>query len=131
MALFWRALGAVLLSVTVGLALPARDKTFHTVLTMGVCTLSLLALGEYLRPVLRFMEELEKLGNLQPQLVQILFKASGIAIVTEIAALLCDDSGNSSQGKALRLLCAGVVLCISLPVFEGLLSLLQTVLEGL
>jgi stage III sporulation protein AD len=126
-----RAAGAVLLGLFLLLMLPERDKPMHTVLSMAICALALLSLGEYLRPVLGFLGELEALGNLQPELTGILFKATGVGMVAEISALLCEDAGKGSLGKTLRLLSAGGILWLALPVFRGLLELLQSILEGI
>jgi stage III sporulation protein AD len=131
MAGWFRAAGAVLLGLFLLLMLPEQDKPMHSALSMAICALSLLALGEYLRPVLGFLDELETLGGLQPELGEILFKATGVGIVSELAALLCEDSGKVSLAKTLRLLSAGAILWLSLPVFRGLLELLQSILEGI
>ena len=98
---------------------------------MGVCAMVLFLGSGYLEPVVSFLAELERLGNLQPDLVKILLKAAGIGILTEITALLCTDSGNSSLGQSIRTLSAGLILCLSLPIFQALLSLIQEILEGI
>ena len=85
----------------------------------------------YLSPVVDFLQDLQNLGNLQNELVRILLKVTGIAVLTEITVLLCSDSGNSSLGQSLRLLSAGVILWLSLPVFQALMELVQSTLEGI
>ena len=57
-------------------------------------------------------------------------KTTLIGIVTEIAALLCSDSGNAALAQALRLLSSCVMLYLSIPVFQALLDLIQRILEG-
>ena len=64
-------------------------------------------------------------------MVKILMKVTGIGILTEITVLLCADSGNSSLGQSLRTLSTGVILWLALPIFQAMLDLVQSILEGL
>lgn len=131
MAAFFQAAAGVLLTVILSLILAGRDKSMSAVLTMAVCTMVLFLAMNYLQPVIKFLEELEALGSLQSDLVKVLLKAGGIGIVTEIAALLCTDSGNASLAQSLRFLSSAVILWLSLPVFQALLSLIREILEGI
>ena len=128
---FFQAAGGVLVAVFLILILSARDKSISSLLSMGVCAMVLLVMVSYLQPVIAFVEQLEALGNLQSDLVEILLKAGGIGILTEIAALLCADSGNASLAQSLRLLGSAVILWLALPVFQALIALFQRILEGL
>ena len=75
------------------------------------------------------MESLEALGNLDSGLISILLKTTGICLVSEVAILVCQDSGNQSMGKALQMLTSVVLLWISLPLFRALVELLESILE--
>ena len=87
--------------------------------------------AELLEPVTALVETLEGLGGLDGGSVAILFKAVGVGLITDIAAMVCTDSGNASMAKAVGLLGTAAVLWLSLPLFEALLSLIQEILEGL
>ena len=127
---FFRAIGVILIALVLLQLVSSRDKSFGVLLGMSVCAL-LLTLGmHYLQPVTAFLDQLGTLGNLQPELVKILLKATGVGILTEIASLLCGDSGNQSLAQSLRILSACVILYLSLPVFQVLLDLIQRILEG-
>ncbi len=128
---FLQALGAILISSILSLILAKRDKSYASMLSMTVCAIVLFLGLRYLEPVVDFLQDLEKLGNLQPELVKILLKAGGIGILTEITVLFCADSGNASLGQCLRILSTAVILWISLPVFRALLELIQNILEGI
>lgn len=127
---YFQAAGAVLITLILTMMLSARDKSYAAILSMAVCAMLLLLGMRYLEPVIAFLRELEALGNLQTDLVRILFKAAGIGILTELAALLCTDSGNGSLAQGLRILSTAVILWLSLPVFQALLELIQGILEG-
>ena len=128
---FFQAAAAVLVTVVLCLTVSAQSKSFSAILAMGVCTMILLLGLQYLEPVSDFLTELESLGNLDGEMVKILLKTALIGILTEITALLCADSGNGSLAQSLRIVGAAVILWLSLPVFRGLLDLVQKILEGI
>ena len=86
---------------------------------------------EYLEPVMVLLRRLEELGQLDGSMVGILLKCVGIGLITEIAGMVCTDSGNGSMAKALQLLGTAAVLWLAVPLFDGLLTLIQEILEGL
>lgn len=110
--------------------LDGRAKEIGTILSMAVCVMILLAAGAYLQPVVAFMNSLEKLGNLNPDITGILLKVAGIGILSEITGLICRDSGNSSLAKAIQILSTIVILWMSIPVYNMLLELIGAILEG-
>ena len=128
---FLQAAAAVLMGLILSQLLSNRDKSFASLLSMGICAMVLLLGLRYFNPVVDFLRELEDLGNLQSDLVKILLKVTGISIVTQIASLLCADSGNGSLAQSLRILSSGVILWLSLPVFRALLELIHRIMEGI
>lgn len=128
---FFQAAGVVLVAVVLSLTVSQQNKSFSTVLSMAVCVMILLLCGSYLETIVQFLGELENLGNLSGEMVKILLKTTLIGIITDISALLCADSGNGSLAQALRILGTGVILWLSIPVFRGLMELIQKILEGI
>ena len=88
----------------------------------------LMVMLSYLEPVIAFIHRLCDAGNLDQELISQILKAVGIALIGEIASLICIDSGNTSLGKAIHLLSAAVILRISLPLFHKMLDLLEGIL---
>ena len=131
MGTFYQAAALVLVASVLGLVLSKQGKEMTVMLTIGVCCMVLVAAIAFLKPVLEFMHQLESLGKLNSQMVQILFKVVGIGIVSEIAGMICSDAGNSSMGKALQLLSNAVILWLSIPVFQTLLELIQQIVGGI
>lgn len=82
----------------------------------------------YLQPVVSLVERLGSIGNLNPELITIVIKAVGIAIIGEIACLICADCGNAALGKSLQLLSTAVILWQSIPLFNGLIELVEKIL---
>lgn len=131
MTLFLQACAAVLLALILILAQGKQGKDMGMLLALAVCCMVSLIAMRYLEPVIDFLGELEALGNLSGSIVQILLKAAGIGIISEIAALVCSDAGNSSLGKTIQLLGTAVILWLSIPLFTMLMELLQQILGGL
>lgn len=131
MDVFFQAAAAVLIASILGLTLAKQGKEFTMMLTIGVCCMVVLLCVSFLEPVLDLVCQLEALGNLNREMVRILFKVVGIGLVTEIAGMVCADSGNGSLGKALQMLGTAVILWLSIPVFQALLELVQEILGDL
>ncbi len=131
MELFWKAAGLVLLSLVLGMALEKQEKDYATLLTTAACCMVAGVALHYLEPVLDFFRELETVGQLDDGLLGALLKAVGIGLVAEIGGAVCTDGGNGSLGKQLQLLGSAVILYLSLPIFSGLLALIQEILGEL
>lgn len=118
----------MLLAVILALVLDKQEKEMGLLLTLAVCCMiSGLALS-YLRPVVSFINQLQTIGQLNGEMLQILLKVVGIGLIGEIAGLICADAGKAAMGKALQLLSAAVILWLSLPLLSELLELVQRIL---
>lgn len=129
MDLFLRSCGAVLVAVVLVITLGKKDISL--VLTMMVCCLVAGVAFYYLDPVLELIHQIEQDGNLNGQMIGVLLKAVGIGLITEIAVLVCNDSGNASMGKSLQILGSCVILWLSIPLFTSLLEIIQQILGEL
>ena len=129
MALYLKCAGAALVGVV--LVLTLGRKEMGMALSAAVCAMIALAAAQYLEPVLEHLRRLEELGGLDGAMIAILLKCVGIGLITEIAGMICTDSGNASLAKALQLLGTAAVLWLAVPLFDGLLTLIQEILEGL
>ena len=128
MGLYWKAVAAVLLAVV--LIWTLRRQEMGVLLGMAVCAMVMAVAMAYLGPVLELVETLQELGGLDEELTSILLKSVGIGLVTEIAGLICADSGNASLGKSLQLLGTVAILWLSVPLFTSLLELIQEMMVG-
>ena len=120
-----------MVSVVLILSLGNKGKEFGVLLGILVCALLAMVAMEYLKPVIDFLSVLEAAGGLNSGMLEILLKISGIGIVSEVAVLVCGDSGNASLGKALQLMGSAVILWLSLPTFQMLLELIVNILGGI
>lgn len=128
MTYFYQGAAAVLIGMLVCLVLDKQGKDYAALICVCVCAMVMLLAAAYLEPVLNFLRELEHLANLETSFIRILFKVTGIGILTEIARLICTDAGNASMGKVLQILSAAVILWLSIPIFQEMLDLIQKIL---
>ena len=129
MTLFFQACGMILLAVILMLLQSSREM--GTLISLGACAMAAIIAVSYLSSVVDFIGTLETLGGLDGELMEILLKAAGIGLLTEIAALVCADAGNASMGKTVQILGTAVILWLSLPLFRALTELLQSILGEL
>ena len=129
MELYLKCIAGALVGVILLLTLGRRD--LGLALSLTVCVMVALGAMAYLKPVVELLHTLEELGSLDSGLLTILFKAVGMGLITEMAAMVCTDSGSASMARAIQLLGTAAVLWLSLPLFEALLSLIGEILEGL
>ena len=77
-----------------------------------------------------FLRKLKVIGQLDGQLFGILMKVVGIGVISEIAGLICSDTGNGAMGKAIEILASGVILWVGLPLLNNLFQLIENILEA-
>ena len=131
MDLFWKTSAGVLIAAVLIIAIEKQEKDFALLLAMMVSAMAALVGLSFLKPVIAFLYELEELGDLQSGVLNILLKATGIALVSELGASICRDSGNHSLAQAVKLMGIMAMLSFSLPVLETLMELIQTILGEL
>ena len=128
---FLGACGAVFLAVILIGNLNGCRKDMAALLSLAVCVMVAMVAMEYIRPVLDFVAELESIGSLDGHMVRVLLKLLGIGLVSEIAVLACNDSGNASLGKSLQMLTMMVMLYHAVPLYRSMIALLQEILGQL
>ena len=127
MDLFYQIVGIALVAVVLGVALKRQGQDITLLLGLCVCCIVLMAMLSYLEPVMDFVEHLQSISNLDSQLLGVVMKAVGIALIAELAMLVCTDSGNAALGKAIQLASTGVILWLSLPLMRALLELVERI----
>lgn len=125
MDMFWKGAAGILIAVVLCLSL---GKDMGLMLSLAVCTMGSIIALEYLEPVLDLLTRVEALADLDNGMLSILLKASGIAVVAEVSAMVCADAGCGSLGKAIRFLGSSVILWMSVPLFQAVISVLQQIL---
>lgn len=125
---FLKAAACVLTALILWLCLNKNAKDMSVLLTLAVCAMIFTVTIGFFRPVLDFIQKIQRMDGLDGDLLSVILKVVGIGIIGEICTLICKDAGNESMGKVLQILSSVVVLRISIPVFEKLLTLLDKIL---
>lgn len=122
MELYFKGAAGILLAAVLGLALQKQEKDLSAVLTAAVIAMAAVLMLRLLEPVLELLRQLEQVGNLRSDALELLLKAAGIGLTAEVAGLVCADAGNAALAKILRLLGTAAILCLSVPMFTALLE---------
>ena len=129
MEIYLKAVCVVLLSSVFCLVLSRQCKDISVALIICVVCLVVAATATYLTPIIEFINRLIDVGELNPSLLSVLLKAVGIALISEVVSLVCKDAGTVSIGKALQILTTSIILWLSIPLFNELLDLIETILD--
>lgn len=130
MSTFIKAAAIILITVIFTLVLPKNAKEFQVVLSLGACALVITVIYSFLEPVVAMIESLIVKGNLDGDMIRILLKATGIGLLTEYVALICQDAGNNALAKILQVLSSAVILWLSLPLITSLMNLIGNILTA-
>ena len=122
MELYFKGAAVILLAAVLGLALQKQEKDLSAVLTAAVIAMAAVLMLRLLEPVTELLRQLEQVGNLRSDALELLLKAAGIGLTAEVAGLVCADAGNAALAKMLRLLGTAAILCLSVPMFTALLE---------
>lgn len=128
MEMYWKLLALVLAGTMAGLLL--RGSPFRTVAALAAAVLGGMLLLRLLEPVSALLRELTGTAQLSPALFAPVWKAAAIGLLTEAVGSFCADAGEQALGKLLELGGMLAMLHVSLPLFEAVLGLLRTMMEG-
>jgi stage III sporulation protein AD len=117
-----------MIAVVLILTIRRQNGEMALILSVMTCCMLLIAGLKLLQPVFAFLRRLQNIGQLDADMTAILLKSVGISLLSEIAGLICKDSGNEATGKALGVICTAAILYLALPVFDALLTILESVL---
>ena len=131
MGTYFQIIAGALVAVILSLALSKQGKEISILLGVAVCCMVLLAAVHYLKPVMELIGKLQTVGQLDSKWVSIMLKAAGIGLISELASMICTDSGNAALGKAIHILSCGAILWLSIPLMNALIELVQKLLGEL
>ena len=131
MDIYLKVTAGILITVILSLVLSKHGADVSLLLTICVCSMVILAASAYIKPILDFADRLAQVGQLNIEMLDVLRKVVGIGLVSQIAGFICTDAGNQTLGKALQIITIVVILCVSVPLFQEILSLIEAVLGEL
>lgn len=120
-----------MVAIILWVILSGYSKEYAVAISICTCCLILIIAGRFVEPIVNLLNQLQELGNLQPQWLNVMLKAAGIGLVVEIGSLICADAGNAALGKAMQILGAMVILWLAIPLMSGLVELIQKIVGEL
>ena len=130
MEIFLRAAALAVVCTVLTVAVRKETKELGLLLSLAGCVLLVGLTWEFLTPVLEFLRRLTRLSGLSGELVGILLKITGVSLLGEAACSVCEDAGESTLGKITKFCTGTTVLYLSLPLFQGVLDLVEDLLGG-
>ncbi len=128
---FYTATALILLTVILVLTLRKQNGEIALLLGLCGCCMGLGVTFGFLSPIISFIQKLQKIANLDHEMLRILMKITAVAFTAEIAATVCNDAGNAALSKVMQMLSTAVILYLSLPMLEALLTLVERILVAL
>ena len=122
---FWKAAALVILTVIFSMTLEKGEKDISTVLTVAGCFIVLIRTLGYLSDVIAFLWKLGSTAGSRNPFMGTLLKITGVALMSEMTALISSDAGNSALGKAMQILGNAAILFLSLPLFDTFFTIIQ------
>ncbi len=126
----WMLIGVAVTAAVAALVLRQTQPAYATALTVAVGVLLLVLTLQGASPLLERVERLFDQSALGAAYSAVLFKAFGIGILSQTAADVCRDAGETALagkvefgGKVLLLLCG-------LPLIEHATALLDSIIQG-
>ena len=120
-----------MVSLILYLILSRQSKDMSAVFSIAVgCAVAIVAFT-YFAPVIDFLKELQSAGDLDSELMGVLFRAVGIGILGEIIGVLCADAGNAALARTFQILSVIMILWVSLPILQGVFELIEDVLTAI
>lgn len=105
-------------------------KELSILMVIACCAIILALAARFLEPIVDFATELRILGQLDGDMVAILLKTAGVGLIAELASAVCEDAGEGTLGKMVRLCSSAAALYLALPLMTAVLTMIQGLLEG-
>ncbi len=110
------------------LLLKQNKSPFALLVSLGGGSILLLSSLPYLRDILGYGTELARAAGLDATTFGALLRVVSIALVTECAASLCRDAGESALGQKLEIAGKLMILGLSMPIISSLFSAVLSVI---
>lgn len=131
MDVFLRGAALALLTAVLILMLGGSSRGIGQMLSILACCMVIMLAAQQLSPVLELIALVRRVSGVEEGVMEALLKVVGISLTAEIAALVCNDSGNAALGKALEVLSWGAVLQVSAPMLTSLFELIEGLIGSL
>ena len=131
MDIYLKVTAGILITAILSVVLSRQGKDISILLTLCVCCMVVISTIAYFRPVVAFINKLIHIGRLNNQLLDLIMKVTGIGLLSQIAEFVCADAGSQSLSKTLQIITTTILVSISVPLLEEVLSLIENILGAI
>lgn len=124
----YRCAGVAVLGAVLSLVTKRHSGEFGVLLSISVVLLILTLMLGLLEPVLNFVESLQSTAALGDGLLGPVIKTLAIGFLTETGKNIAEQAGEKTVGSVLTLAGSVGALYVLLPLLQGVLDLLETLL---
>ena len=96
---------------------------------IAACVLIGLAVLEQLKPVISQIQSISQSNAFSEDILLILLKAVGIAVIGQLVSQLCKDAGESALSYAVGLFSRAAILTAALPLFTRIFTYLEEIVR--
>lgn len=123
MDIFFKIIAIALVSCVACLILKPVKPDFAVLVSIAGGLLIIFYLISYLGNIFDIFGSIFKISGINSSLYSVIFKIIGIGYLTEFAASICSDTGNSSLGDKLLLGGKIIILVMALPIVTSILDI--------
>ncbi len=126
---FLKITAIVLIVLILGIFVKNQRSEISLILVIAAsCMVLVFVAINYISPVLEFLKNIYSSSGLHTDMVMVLIKTTGIGLICEIVNLICTDAGFGALGKTLKFTSVFVIIYLSIPLINELLTLINKVL---
>lgn len=116
--------------VTVALALTLSDrKDIALLIVLGGGVVILLQVIPWAAQIIQTIQNISQLAGIDSGYIDIVMKATGIAIVVTICSAVCKDAGQTGIAAKVEIAGRITILTVSLPVIGELFNIILSVIK--
>lgn len=121
-----KVIGIGLIAVIIILILKQYKPEFAIYVSIGAGILIFALIAGKLLGIIEILQNLSNKASINNEFIVLLIKITGIAILTEFAASICKDSGESAIASKIDFGGKVIIMSLSIPILS---SLLQTIIN--
>jgi len=121
------AVGVLLCAAVLATVLRAQRPELALALSIAAGTLTVGLLLKELLPLLSSLRRMASLGGLSDSALSVVLRAAGVCFVTQWAADTCRDAGQAALAGKAELTGRVLLLLLTVPLFEQVLTLITEV----
>ena len=124
------SVGVCALCVVIFGALVKRSNSEYAFLAaVAACVLIAMAVLEQIRPVVSQIQSISQNNAFSQDILLILLKAVGIAVIGQLVSQLCKDAGESALSYTVSLFSRAAILTAALPLFTRIFTYLEEIVR--